>query len=74
MEAILKFNLPEEQVEFNLAVNGSSWSHVVWKVSEELRRRIKYDPNLTEEQSDAYQEVRDMIQGFMDEQNIDWDL
>jgi len=74
MEAILKFNLPEEQVEFNLAVNGSSWSHVVWKVSEELRRRIKYDPNLTEEQSDTYQEVRDMIQGFMDEQNIDWDL
>ena len=73
MEAILKFNLPEEQVEFNLAVNGSSWSHVVWKVSEELRRRIKYDPNLTEEQSDTYQEVRDMIQGFMDEQNVDWE-
>lgn len=74
MKAKLEFNLPEEQVEFNLAINGSSWSHVVWKVSEELRRRIKYDPNVTEEQTNIYQEVRDMIQGFMDEQNIDWDL
>jgi hypothetical protein len=73
MKAKLEFDLPEEQVEFNLAVNGSSWSHVVWKVSEELRRRIKYDPNITEEQSDIYHEVRDMIQGFMDEQNVDWE-
>ena len=73
MKAKLEFDLPEEQVEFNLAINGSNWSHVVWKVSEELRRRIKYDPNITDEQSDIYQEVRDMIQGFMDEQNIDWE-
>ena len=73
MEAILKFNLPEEQIEFDLAVNGSKWSHIVWGVNEELRRRIKYDPNITEEQSNIYQDIRDMIAVLMDEQNVDWE-
>lgn len=73
MEAILKFNLPEEQVEFNLAINGSNWSHIVWKLDQDLRGKIKYSESITDEQREIYQEVRDMIQGFMDEQNVDWE-
>ncbi len=73
MKVTLEFNLPEEQVEFNLAINASNWSHVVWKLDQDLRGRIKYSESITEEQRDIYQEVRDMIQGFMDEQNVDWE-
>ena len=73
MKAILEFNLPEEQPEFDLAVNGSKWSFVAWKVDQELRSKIKYSESITEEQRDIYQEVRNLINDFMVEQSLDWE-
>lgn len=73
MKAILKFNLPEEQPEFDLAVNGSKWSFVAWKVDQELRSKIKYSESITEEQRDIYQEVRNLINEYMIEQGLDWE-
>ena len=73
MKAILEFNLPEEQIEFNLAVNGNKWSFVAWKIDQELRSKIKYSESITEEQRDIYQEVRNLINDFMVEQSLDWE-
>ena len=73
MKAILEFDLPEEQVEFNLAVNGNKWSFVAWKVDQELRSKIKYSESITEEQRDIYQEVRNLINEYMMEQGLDWE-
>jgi len=73
MKATLKFNLPEEQPEFDLAVNGSKWSFVAWKVDQELRSKIKYSESITEEQRDIYQEVRNLINEYMIEQGLDWE-
>jgi hypothetical protein len=73
MKAILKFNLPEEQPEFDLAVNGNKWSFVAWKIDQELRSKIKYSESITEEQRDIYQEVRNSINEYMIEQGLDWE-
>jgi hypothetical protein len=73
MKAKLEFDLPEERVEFDLAVNGSNWSFVVWKLDQELRGKIKYSEDITEEQREIYQEVRDRIQGFMDHYGLNWE-
>ena len=73
MKATLEFNLPEEQVEFDLAVNGNKWSYVAWKVDQELRSKIKYSESITEEQRDIYQEVRNLINEYMLEQGVDWE-
>lgn len=73
MKAILEFNLPEEQVEFNLAINGNKWSFVAWKIDQELRSKIKYSESITEEQRDVYQEVRNLINEYMIEQSLDWE-
>lgn len=73
MKAKLEFNLPEEQVEFNLAVNGNKWSFVAWKIDQELRSKIKYSESITEEQRDIYQEVRNLINEYMMEQGLDWE-
>jgi len=73
MKAKLEFNLPEEQIEFNLAVNGNKWSFVAWKVDQELRSKIKYSESITEEQRDIYQEVRNLINEYMIEQGLDWE-
>jgi len=73
MKAKLEFDLPEEQVEFNLAINGGNWSFVAWKLDQELRGKIKYSETITEEQREIYQEVRDRIHGFMNEYGLDWE-
>lgn len=73
MKAKLEFDLPEEQVEFNLAINASNWSHVVWKLDQDLRGKIKYSESITEEQRDIYQEVRSLLHEYMVEQNVDWE-
>ena len=73
MKAILEFNLPEEQVEFDLAVNGGNWSFVSWKLDQELRGKIKYSEDITEEQREIYQEVRSKIHELMNHYGLDWE-
>ena len=73
MKAKLEIDLPEERVELDLAVNGSNWSFVVWKLDQELRGKIKYSEDITEEQREIYQEVRDKIHGFMDHYKLNWE-
>ena len=73
MKAKLEFKLPEEKVEFSNAVNGHKWAHIVWKVDQELRSKIKHSESLTDDQRDIYQEVRNLINEFMIEQSLDWE-
>jgi len=42
MKATLKFNLPEEQYEFDSAVNGCQWHNLVSDLDEKLRQDIKH--------------------------------
>jgi hypothetical protein len=42
MEATLKFNLPEEQNDFDIACKAMSWALVVWDMDQKLRNWIKY--------------------------------
>lgn len=60
MEATLKFNLPEEQTDFDNAVNGSKWSLVVWELDQYLRKKIKYG-EISQEAYDAFEECRDKL-------------
>ena len=73
MEAILKFNLPEEQPEFDNAVNGWKWSIVTWELDQHLRSQLKYNDKLTEEQYDALQEVRDKLWEIVNEHSLSFD-
>ena len=58
MKAILEFNLPEDKVDFDLALKGSDWKHVCWEMDQYLRKRVKYDDGLTEEQLEVYEDMR----------------
>ncbi len=71
MKAILEFNLPEDQPEFNNAIKGGDWKHVCWQMDQYLRKRIKYDESLSEEQLKVYEGVREELYGFMNENNVD---
>ena len=71
MKAILEFNLPEEQYEFNNAIKGGDWKDVCWQMDQYLRKRIKYDESLSEEQLRVYEGVREELYGFMVKNKVD---
>jgi hypothetical protein len=60
MRAILEFNLPEETVEHELAVNGWKWQMVLRQVDDKLRSRLKYDTN-KEWDADTCDAIRHLI-------------
>ena len=71
MKAILEFNLPEDQPEFNNAIKGGDWKHVCWEMDQLLRKHIKYDEGLTEEQLEVYEDLRGEFWRMMKESNVD---
>ena len=71
MKAILEFNLPEDQPEFNLALKGGDWKHVCWEMDQYLRKRVKYDEGLTEEQLEVYEDMRGEFWRMMKENSVD---
>lgn len=74
MEVILKFNLPEEQCEFDDFNNAGKYYSVIWDLDQYLRNFVKYpsdreDPILT----DTMAKVRDELWKLMNERNLDLD-
>ena len=74
MEAILKFNLPEERPEFELAVDASKWYSVCWDMDQYLRSQTKYAPDdMPEEEYKALVKVREKLHRIINENGVDLD-
>lgn len=72
--ATLTFNLPDEEMEFSQAVNGSSWQHLCWEVDQLLRAKIKYaDDSTPEGVVEALQEVRDFLHNERSSKGLSFD-
>ncbi len=75
MKAILEFNLPDDQVEFDLANNGRNFWSVLWELDQDLRAKTKYAPDdLPQDKYDAYQEIRDRLYELLSENNVSFDI
>ena len=70
MKAILEFNLPEDQIDFDLAVKGTKYYSALWEMDQWLRSQIKYNDNLTDEQHDVYQKCRDQLRECMSDNDV----
>jgi hypothetical protein len=73
MKAILKFNLPEEQEEFEIANKGWKFRSALSEYDNYLRGKIKYDENLTDEQYKVYDEVRTKLWEILNEDQLTLD-
>ena len=71
MKAILEFNLPEDQPEFNNAIKGGDWKHACWQMDQLLRKHLKYDDDLSEDARGILEYVREEFNGFMIDNNVD---
>lgn len=71
MKATLTFELPEEQIDFQDAVDGSNFKLVLWKLDRHCRAKVKYASDMTnDEVLDTYEEIREKIRFFCDEMNV----
>ena len=71
-KAILEFNLPEDQPEFNDAIKGGDWKHVCWEMDQYLRRNTKYASDDTNEEAlQALKNAREFLNNLMVDNNVD---
>jgi hypothetical protein len=75
MKAILEFNLPDDQQDFELASNAMKFWSVLYELDQDLRSKTKYaSDDLSQDKYDAYQEVRDILHELMSNNNISLDM
>ena len=72
MKAILEFNLPDDQHEFDLAIQGSKMYVALWDISQELRTLWKYE-ELSDEEFKIVERIRDKFYEILDENQIKLD-
>jgi len=71
MKAILEFNLPEDNNEFEEAVNGWKWSLAMWELDQYLRTNTKYAPDSQpQEVYDALIAAREKLFEIMRESDL----
>ena len=75
MEAILKFNLPEDNQEFTLATKALNWWNVCWDMDQWLRTQYKYmpDADYSADKYNAWYEARQKLFELMNEHGVSLD-
>ena len=66
MQAILKFDLPEEKQEFEYALKGAIAHVVLENLWNHLRSKLKYE-ELSEETENAYADIQDHLSKMLEE-------
>ena len=75
MKAILEFNLPEDEREFQLASKGTSIASALWKYDQYLRNEVKYNyEKYSEAELNTFITVREELRRNLIEANVDFVL
>ena len=71
MEAILKFNLPEDQEDFNIALDGGKWALSMFELNQWLRSQIKHPPEgMSDDTYKAFEDARDQLYEILNENQL----
>jgi hypothetical protein len=74
VKAKLTYNLPNEQHDFNCAVNGRKMYSILWELDQWLRGNVKYPPeSMSEDEIRAYTKCRETLTELMINENISFD-
>jgi hypothetical protein len=68
----MTFNLPDDQHEFDLAVQGSKMYNALWDISQELRTLWKYE-ELNDDEWNMVERIKDKFYEILDESQIKLD-
>lgn len=70
MKAVLEFNLPEDQSDFDMAKNGSEYYCVLSDVLNYLRCKLKYESNNSNDYEKGLSFAREQILKELEERNL----
>jgi hypothetical protein len=70
MKAILEFDLPDEQHEHKLAIDGQKWSCAMWDIDQHLRSILKYEDNISEEVYDKVDSIREKLYQCLEDNGV----
>lgn len=78
MEVNLKFNIPEDQDDFDCSINGYKYRSILWELSKELRDAIKYNRmptpgsfrELKKNESELLEELQALLRELIEDQGI----
>ncbi len=71
MKGILEFNLPEEALEWDMAVNAGKLYWMLWDMDQWLRANTKYAPDdMSDDTYKAFEQCREKLRELMTESNI----
>ena len=68
MKAILEFNLPEEEEQFNVASKGMDWALIVWDIDQLLRNKLKY--GAPTHHVHLLEELRDTLNNLVEDKGL----
>ena len=71
MKAILEFNLPEEEEQFNVASKGMDWALIVWELDQTLRNKLKYGDLLPNTRAEL-EEIRNTLDEMLIERGLQY--
>lgn len=65
MEGILKFTIPEEEVEFRMALDGPKYLNSLWDLDQWLRSEMKHNDKLNNDQYESFEITRTKLHEIM---------
>lgn len=69
MKALLEFDLPEDNWEFQAAINGGKYKNAIWDYDQWLRSEMKYG-ELDKKIYEAYDTCRKKLRNILEEDNL----
>lgn len=74
MKAILEFNLPEDQTEYQMVNDASKMFSVIWDMKQWLRSQTKYAPDsMSDDTYKAFEECKDKLNELLADNRVDLD-
>lgn len=70
MEATLKFDLPDDQDNFEAASKAMSWALLVWDLDQFLRDKLKYKSDQFKSAEEELEGIRNHIHHLMEEEGL----
>ena len=71
MKAILEFNLPEDEEQFNAANKGMDWALLTWDIDQLLRNKLKYSDLLPNTRAEL-EEIRNTINEMLVDKGLNY--
>jgi hypothetical protein len=69
MKAVLEFDLPEDNYDFQAAINGNNYKSAIYNFDQLLRSEMKYK-ELSNETYNAYEWCREELRKILEEENL----